>query len=123
MTLLEVLPQSEAIANGLNQSVVGVGVVFVVLAFLFLTFLGLSNFMERQALKKMEKKGQDTKSVKATGTAISGDENAAIATALYIFFNEMHDEESGIITINKIQRRYSPWSSKIYNMNNVFRKN
>jgi len=122
MTLLEVLPASEAIANGYSQSVVGVGVVFAVLAFLFLTFLGLSKIMERQALKKMEDKGQDTKQFKDSGASISGDENAAIATALYMYFNEMHDEESGIITINKIQRRYSPWSSKIYNMNNVFRK-
>jgi len=45
---------------------------------------------------------------------ISGEESAAISMALYIF-NELHDEESNIITIKKIERAYSPWSSKVYN--------
>lgn len=47
--------------------------------------------------------------------------NAAIAMALYLHFNEMHDEESNVITIQRVSKTYSPWSSKIYNMRN-FRK-
>lgn len=49
--------------------------------------------------------------------AISGD-YAAIAMALHLYFN-LHDDESDIITIKNIDRRYSPWSSKIYNINNI----
>jgi hypothetical protein len=44
--------------------------------------------------------------------------NAAIAIALYLHFNEIHDEESNIITIQRVSKTYSPWSSKIYNMRN-----
>jgi hypothetical protein len=43
---------------------------------------------------------------------------AAIAMALNLHFSEMHDEESNLITINRVSRTYSPWSSKIYNMRN-----
>lgn len=49
---------------------------------------------------------------------ITGDETAAIAMAIHMFFEEQHDEESNIITIKRIARRYSPWSSKIYGVMN-----
>lgn len=29
---------------------------------------------------------------------------------------EMHDRESDVITINKVARVYSPWSSKIHGL-------
>ncbi len=48
---------------------------------------------------------------------LSGDEYAAIAAALYLYNNELHDEENAILTINKVAKSYSPWSSKLYNMN------
>ena len=47
---------------------------------------------------------------------MSGEVNAAIATAIYLHVNEQHDYESNVITIRKVSRTYSPWSSKIYNM-------
>ena len=50
---------------------------------------------------------------------LSGETNAAIATALYMYFNELHDEESNVITIKEVKKRYSPWSSKVYSFNNV----
>jgi glutaconyl-CoA/methylmalonyl-CoA decarboxylase subunit delta len=52
---------------------------------------------------------------------VNDDVYAAIAMALYLHFNEIHDEESNVITIQRISKAYSPWSSKIYNMRN-FRK-
>ncbi|MDX9905877.1 MAG: lamin tail domain-containing protein, partial [Bacteroidales bacterium] len=39
----------------------------------------------------------------------------AIAMALFLY-NEVHDEESNILTIERVSRIYSPWSSKYYNM-------
>ena len=30
-----------------------------------------------------------------------------------------HDDESTILTIKKMKRAYSPWSSKIYNLREV----
>jgi len=45
----------------------------------------------------------------------------AIAMALHFFYDEVHDDESNVITIKRIERRYSPWSSKIYGVNNNIR--
>ena len=45
----------------------------------------------------------------------------AIAMALHLFYDEVHDNESNVITIKRIERRYSPWSSKIYGTNNSLR--
>lgn len=45
----------------------------------------------------------------------------AIAMALHLFYDEVHDDESNVITIKRIERRYSPWSSKIYGINNNIR--
>jgi hypothetical protein len=44
---------------------------------------------------------------------------AAIAMALYLYFNEMHDDESDIITVKRVSKTYSPWSSKLYSMRNL----
>ena len=48
----------------------------------------------------------------------SGDEIAAIALALYLYKTELHDHESLTLTMNKISKTYSPWSSKIYGVMN-----
>jgi hypothetical protein len=42
----------------------------------------------------------------------------AMAMALHMFYDEVHDTESNVITIKRIERRYSPWSSKIYGISN-----
>jgi hypothetical protein len=45
---------------------------------------------------------------------------AAISVAIHLYFNEVHDVESNVITIKRIERRYSPWSSKIFGLNNLY---
>jgi glutaconyl-CoA/methylmalonyl-CoA decarboxylase subunit delta len=45
---------------------------------------------------------------------MDADVNAAIAMAMYLYFQEVHDKESAVLTINRTSRSYSPWSSKIY---------
>jgi hypothetical protein len=50
---------------------------------------------------------------------IPGDVTAAIAMAIILNSEEMHDEESRIITITRVSRIYSPWSSKLYSMRNL----
>jgi glutaconyl-CoA/methylmalonyl-CoA decarboxylase subunit delta len=49
---------------------------------------------------------------------IPGEVTAAIAVALYLYKNETHDIESGVITIKRVSKIYSPWSSKLYHMRN-----
>jgi hypothetical protein len=47
---------------------------------------------------------------------VPGEINAAIAMALYMYSNELHDQENPVITMIKVSRTYSPWSSKIYGL-------
>jgi sodium pump decarboxylase gamma subunit len=52
----------------------------------------------------------------------SGEVIAAISTALYQHLNA-HDYEETVLTINKVKRAYSPWSSKIYSLRELPKKN
>jgi hypothetical protein len=52
---------------------------------------------------------------------MTGEENAAIAAALYLFFSELHDEEKYVMTIRKVSKSYSPWNSKIYGIWNAMK--
>ncbi len=45
----------------------------------------------------------------------TGEEIAAIAMALHEHL-DAHDRENTVLTINKVKRAYSPWSSKIYTL-------
>lgn len=51
------------------------------------------------------------------GLAITGEINAAIAMTIHLYSSELHDAENTVLTINKVSRTYSPWSSKIYGLN------
>ena len=53
---------------------------------------------------------------------VSGEEIAAISMALHLHFSALHDLESGVLTIKKVSRAYSPWSSKIYSVRNQFNR-
>jgi hypothetical protein len=44
------------------------------------------------------------------------EEAAAIALAIHMYKSEMHDMDSFTITLRKVSRIYSPWSSKIYTL-------
>jgi len=47
---------------------------------------------------------------------MSDEAAAAISLAIHMFKQEMHDMESLTITLKKVSRIYSPWSSKIYTL-------
>lgn len=47
---------------------------------------------------------------------IPGEVLAAISMAVRSLYGVKHDIESNIITIEKGEKRYSPWSSKIYGL-------
>ena len=59
--------------------------------------------------------------MKTSKNNISDDIAVAIGLALSMSM-EVHDEESGVLTIKRAQPRFSsPWSSKILGMNNLNR--
>ena len=52
---------------------------------------------------------------------LTGEATAAIAMALHLYYNGIHDEEPTHVTIKRIERKYSPWNAKIMGMNNLHR--
>jgi len=57
-------------------------------------------------------------SIEKDNSEVPSGDMVAIAMALHLFYDEVHDDESNVITIKRIERRYSPWSSKIYGVIN-----
>ena len=95
-------------------ALVGYITVFFALVLLYYVFNNIPkviNFWIKQRLRR-EGKHKGIKDLH-----ISGEVNAAISMAMYLYFNELHDEESHTMTIKRVSKRYSPWSSKIYNLN------
>lgn len=106
--------------------IVGYVIVFtalIILSFLFqllpklinfkkLEQLGTSNHNQKPKDKKQKKDDEFTEK-------LSDDKEdadyAAIAMAIHLHLNDMHDEESLVLTINRQRVINSPWSSKIYN--------
>jgi len=47
---------------------------------------------------------------------VTNDQLAVIAIALYKYSEIMHQHEEMVLTINRVSRAYSPWSSKIFGL-------
>lgn len=97
-------------------------IIFLGYIIVFLALVGLSIFMiyfskllKVNLRKRLAASGHET-SEDDSELDISGEVNAAIALALHKHFEEVHDFENTVITIQKVQRPYSPWSSKIYGL-------
>lgn len=104
--------------NGIAMTLMAMGIVFSALLILCLCFYGIGKI--GSAVSRMNK-------IRATGVEVedrhevehdSGEEIAAIIMALHQHLNS-HDAESTILTINKVKRAYSPWSSKIYGLREI----
>jgi glutaconyl-CoA/methylmalonyl-CoA decarboxylase subunit delta len=99
-------------------ALVGYVVVFAALVALIIVFNNLPRILNLD-FKKYFRKRKLEEIPKKEEVSVTGEVNAAISTAMFLFFSELHDEESGVITIKKISRRYSPWSSKIYGLRHI----
>lgn len=99
---------------GFGLTVVGLAVVFTALLLLYVVFLNLTKFLNTRSKKKLIKEGHTEDTVKES--ELTGEINAAIAAALYLYSQQLHDQESAVLTINRVSRTYSPWSSKIYGL-------
>jgi len=103
-------------------AIVGIMVVFMALVILTIIFGQLPKLLRFQIRNKLRKRGEVIK--ENCCEDISGETSAAIGMALHLFLDELHDHENMVITIKKVSKRYSPWSSKIYGLNNYYyRKN
>ncbi len=107
-------------ANGFGMTIMAMCIVFTALLVLCLCFYGIGAISKQiSRLNKMRAQGIDKSEAAAAGSNHdSGEEIAAIVMALHQHLNA-HDTESTVLTINKVKRAYSPWSSKIYGLREV----
>jgi len=98
---------------------VGYMVVFLALVLLYAVFANLPKLIGILLRRSLRKAGKHSEAAKKD-ISVSGEVNAAISAALYLYFTELHDEELAVITQKKVSKTYSPWSSKLYNMNPIF---
>ncbi len=99
--------------EGIIILLIGMSIVFLSLLSLFVVFQYLVPFLIKSVIKR--KKNPLTEGNKTRDEdSGSGEEMAAICSAVYMLLEEAHDEENAIITINQSAKVYSPWSSKIY---------
>lgn len=99
---------------GIGMTVIGYVIVFIALLLLYIVFYNLTKLLTSNLKRLMRKEGHTIDKQKSF--EISGEVNAAIAAALYLYYNELHDQENTVLTINRVSRAYSPWSSKIYSL-------
>ncbi len=104
-------------------TVLGFVLVFVLLVLLIYILKGFGWIMQPKAkvVKKAEVKENVEVPEHEKEITLWSSTTAVIAMALHLYYNEVHDEESTKVTIEKVYRRYSPWSSKIHSMNNLHR--
>jgi hypothetical protein len=100
---------------GIGMALVAMTVVFIALVLLYLIFKNTRRIYGIN-LRKIFKKDEKIIPVIHEEHDIAGEVNAAIAMALHLYQSEYHDHEETVLTIKKVTRTYSPWSSKIYGL-------
>lgn len=99
---------------GIGMTVIGYVVVFVALLFLYIIFSNLTKVLNINVKRLLRREGKPEPTDE--NLDISGEVNAAIAIAIHLYYAEVHDKENTILTIDKVSKTYSPWSSKIYGL-------
>lgn len=103
-------------AHGFALSIMAMCIVFLALLVLCICFYIINRIgINIAARNKMRATGHESVEGSVRPAHDSGEEIAAIAMALHDHLNA-HDQEQTVLTINKVKKAYSPWSSKIYNM-------
>jgi len=106
---------SAAAGSGVTVALVGWLIVFAALVLLVIVFTQTPKLIYYNTRKKLRQQNRAA-NLPDNELQIAGEVSAAISTALHLFFDEIHDEESNVITIKRVRKVYSPWSSKIYGL-------
>ena len=123
-----VAKQSEKIKEsdpiGIGLTAVAVAVVFLALVCIALLISGSGKLiMNAEEKRKNPGSGKKDKAIKPVSEGSSTQNMevyAAIAAAIHLYNDELHDEENTVITIQKVEREWTPWNAKYYNMNHYF---
>lgn len=109
---------------GVGMAITAMSVVFSGLLLLYISFrlIGKASVSvsRRRAMKTKEVTSVEEAKEKKLGEA-PGEVFAAIAMAMHESQN-MHDVEDTVLTITRVKRSYSPWSSKIYTLRETPKK-
>ena len=121
--VIDEVPQHEKFRrmdpSGIIMTITAMCVVFAALLILYILFNLLGKTMRKVTQKSPGKKSEPLLN-QVKGNTFSGEaEIAAIAMALHLYRSELHDKESAVLTINRVARAYSPWSSKIYGLRQI----
>jgi len=100
---------------GIGMTLVAMSVVFISLIVLYVFFKNVARLFAYDFTKKSVSSENDKIESKTKNQATL-ELGAAIAMAIHLYQQELHDHEAALLTIKKINRSYSPWSSKIYGM-------
>lgn len=114
---------AEKDASGVVMTLMAMAIVFSALLVLSICFYIISKIGEKVSkVNKIKAQGIAPEEL-PRGEKIndSGEEIAAIVMALHEHL-DAHDQENTILTINKVKRAYSPWSSKIYGLRELPRR-
>lgn len=106
---------------GITTGIVGILIVFSALLLLSFIYRAMPRIMQIKLRSLFQRQGKG-KSAPIDEVELSGEVNAAISMALYLYFDEIHDNESNMITIKKVSKRYSPWNAHAAKMNTYFDK-
>jgi Na+-transporting methylmalonyl-CoA/oxaloacetate decarboxylase gamma subunit len=108
--------------KGWIVTISGFLIVVVALVILYLIFAGVSKIINldwSKLFKKDKKKDKvEVKEVKNINPD-NDDVMVAIGLALSLSMDSVHDVESDILTIKRVERHTSPWNARIFEMNNV----
>ncbi len=101
----------------LLMAALGFSVVFAVLVLLIFIMKAMGWVFTRQKkAAKLAEKGAAAAAEEEHDAITDQEIAAAIITALKLYKSNLHDQESEMLTINRITRAYSPWSSKIHGL-------
>lgn len=121
MLLTEITFDLSAINEfGVTLAVVGYLTVFIALVVMFYIYNLIPKIIDFFVRQKLRREGK-FKAAAKDELYIQGEVSAAIAMALNLYFNEIHDEESNVLTFKDSNRDYSPWNSKIYSVNDYYK--
>lgn len=101
---------------GISMAITAMGVVFAALLCLYICFKIIGRIAVALTQARSRKAAGLPKDAPVTEQDAIGEVYAAIALALQQHEDEAHDYEDTILTIKKIEKRYSPWSSKLYGL-------
>ncbi len=105
---------------GITLAVVGYLTVFITLVVMYNIYSLIPKIIDFFVRQKLRKQGK-FQAAEKDELYISGEVSAAIAMALNLYFGEIHDEESNVLTFKEKNRDYSPWNSKIYSVNDYYK--